>query len=253
MSFGSSPKAPTVYNPFDVASQQQTYNTQSGLESQSGSMVNQNNPYGSLTYQQTGTDQYGNPQYSSSVALNPEQQSLFNQLNQTKNAASQGATNVLSGAYTGQPNLTTSTDSIVNQNLQHQLGYLTPYFSQQSNNLDNQLRNQGLMPGTPAYDNAMNNMRQSQGQQVDSYLANAQPQAFNQAVQAYQLPAQQASILAALGAPGSVNSDLVNAPGLNILQGPSRMPSLPTCPDTMRRRSSRVQVWAAWPVSGQPH
>ncbi len=70
----SSPSPPPVKDSGKVAEQQQQYNKQAGIESQAGSMVNQYNPYGSLTYSQTGTGPGGVPIYSSKMELTPAQQ-----------------------------------------------------------------------------------------------------------------------------------------------------------------------------------
>ena len=76
---GSSPKVPTMQDPNQVASQQQAYNVSAGQQSQAGSMVNQNNAFGSANYAQTGTDQYGNPTYTLNTQYNAPTQALFNQ------------------------------------------------------------------------------------------------------------------------------------------------------------------------------
>lgn len=212
---GDTPDPPPVPKAADVAAQQQTYNTTAGANSQVGSAVSQNTPYGKLEYSTTiGPD--GIPHLTSNTTLSPQQQQLLNQLQKTQKTAGQAGGQLLAGAnYGTAPDLTTSTDSIVNQNLAHQVNYLKPFFDQQSEGLDNQLRNQGLSPGTQAYDRALNTLRQNQNQSVEGYLATNQNQAHQQAIQNYQLPLQTSSALAQLGAPGDVTRSLINTPQAN--------------------------------------
>ena len=86
-------------------------------------------------------------------------------------------------------------DSATNQMLSHETSFLKPYFQDQSDHLDTQLRNQGIMPGTPAYNEQMRAVQQNQNGSVSQFLASAEPQAFNQAVTNYELPLQTAGAL----------------------------------------------------------
>jgi hypothetical protein len=70
---------PSAPNPQETANLQSTENTQSAIATAQLGMVNQSNPYGSLNYQQTGTNADGIPQYSSTQTLSAPEQSLFNQ------------------------------------------------------------------------------------------------------------------------------------------------------------------------------
>jgi hypothetical protein len=203
-----------------VAQQQQGYNTQAGVQSQAGSMVNQVNPYGSLNYQQTGTGPNGTPLYTATEQLSPQQQNLFNLLQGTQATAGSGASNLLSGANYGSTSPTQAigdmTSGLTGQILGQETNYLNPFFKTSRDQLDTQLRNQGLQPGEPGYDNAMRGLDTSQGLTVSNFLASAEPQAFSQASNLYQMPATMAESLANFGAPGSVNSNLTQTPGLNV-------------------------------------
>src|ERR1700692_4006231 len=84
-----------------VAAGQQTYNTNAGISSQAGSMVNQNNPYGSLSYSQTGTGPNGTPIYSATDTLSSPQQGLLNTLQGTQQQAGNAAGGLLGSANYG--------------------------------------------------------------------------------------------------------------------------------------------------------
>lgn len=215
----SSPDPPEVRDPGKVAETQQQYNRQAGIESQAGSMVNQYNPYGSLEYSQTGTGPGGVPIYSANIKLSPAQQQLLNTLQGNQQTAGNYATNLLGGAnYGGQtPSdvIGGTTSGLTKDLIGKYVDYLNPFFTQQTDQLDTKLKNQGLQPGTPAYDQAMNAARQSQNQTVTKYTADIQPQAYQQAKDMYLTPLAMASQLMGLSQPGSVNQNLVNAPALN--------------------------------------
>jgi hypothetical protein len=77
---------------------------------------------------------------------------------------------------------------------QAQMGLLQPQMTQDTTNLDSQLRLQGLTPGTDAYNNAMQNLQRTQAQTTTTAANNAVQTGNNEANQNY------ASELAGYGA-----------------------------------------------------
>lgn len=204
---GSSPQAPVVADPNVVASNQQNLNTTAGQQSQQGSMVSQNTPTGSLTYSQTGTSSDGTPLYTATTALTPAQQGLLNTLQGTQQSAGTQGQNVITGANYGSVAPATAignaTSGLTSQAMGQETAYLNPFFTQQTDQLDTKLKNEGFAPGQPGYDQAMNALKQSQGQTVTGFEASIEPQMYQQATSSYELPAQLAGSLAQLGAPSS--------------------------------------------------
>src|SRR3974390_85205 len=102
-----SPPAPTAgLGPAQqVGTQQQGFN----VASQAGSMVGQNNPFGSLNYQQTGTGPGGVPLYTANTNLSPDQQNLLNTQNINRALMGGGAVGQLAGANYGAANPTQAT------------------------------------------------------------------------------------------------------------------------------------------------
>ena len=196
-----SPSAPTAHDPNQTADTQQKYNMGAGNATQQANAISQYTPFGSLVYTPTTDPKTGVTTYAATQKLDPKNQALLDNLYGTKGLAGQGASNVLQGAYSGAPDILGTANSATNQMMAGEMGYLNPFFKQQTENQDNELRNQGIMPGTPAYERAMNNVRQSQGQTVSGAIAQFQPQAFQEAMQAYQVPADMAAKLSALGGP----------------------------------------------------
>lgn len=148
----------------------------------------------------------GAPQYTQNISLSPAQQTLLNLqegnqigsgvtaqelLPQISHNISNPVANtpVQSGidtsgvsAIPGANDLSGFTQQAQDAAYKQQTQYLDPQFSQQQEQLDSQLRNQGAYPGTAAYDNAMK-LFTNQKQQAYS---NAEEQAVGQGLQEQQ-------------------------------------------------------------------
>jgi hypothetical protein len=203
-----------------VAQGQQQYNTSAGEMSQAGSMVDQYNPYGSLTYAQTGTGPNGVPLYSANVNLTPQQQQMFDLLQGTKTTAGQQGQNLITNANYGASSPGDVIGNLTKGNtadlIKTQTDYYKPFFQSERDSLDTQLRNQGLAPGMPAYDRAMRGLDTSHGLVLEKAAGDFENQAYNQAKSMYEEPAALGENLAAFGAPMDPTKDFVNTPGLNI-------------------------------------
>lgn len=227
---GSSPSVPTPENPSDVASTQMGYNTQAGEESQLGSMVNQSNPYGGLTYTQTGTSANGTPLYSASLDYSAPQQALLNAQEATQGTAAGQAYNLLGSANYGSVPTSTAlgneTSGLTGQMMSGYLQSMEPFFQTQTNQLQTQLANEGLSPGPTtnasnpntwnAYQNAMYGLQTSQANTVAGAAAQFEPEAYSQALSTYQEPATLATTLSEYASPTSPTSSLVTTPSLSI-------------------------------------
>lgn len=171
--------APSYPDPYTVAGATTQTNENTAAYNKAINLNNYTNPFGSQTSVQTGTDpNTGAPIYSTQISANPQlQQQLSSLLGQTGNS---GAINsqALNGLMGLSGSLNPGAAQAAQQNgqnaaYQSAMGYLSPQFSQQQTSLEAQLANQGLAPGSQAYDNAYGNLARAQGQQ--------QQQAINQA------------------------------------------------------------------------
>lgn len=207
-------------NAAGITSDQTAANLQAGSASQRASMVDQANPYGSVNYTQTGTGPGGVPIYSAKTSLSPEQQQLFNRYMATKGTAGQGAGALLSGANYGsqQPGdvIGSATSGNTKALMDKQVAYLQPQFDYEKTKLDTQLRNQGINPGEPAYDQQMAAMQRTHDQTLGSIAANFEGQAYQQAQQNYTLPETMAMQMAQFGAHTSPTGDLIQTPQANF-------------------------------------
>src|SRR5215467_15194219 len=166
-------------------------------------------PTGSLSYYQTGVGPNGVPTYSAIQQLTPQQQELLNLQQLGMGEAGGAGANLLANTfnqYSSAPNLTDMAGGETQKLLGQETSYLQPFFTNQSQQLDTQLRNQGIMPGTPAYNQQLMNLQANQNQAVTGFLTQAEPQAFGQAVQSYSLPLQIAQSLMGANIPGNVGA-----------------------------------------------
>lgn len=208
MSFGA-PKPP---DPAQTAAVQQQYNTQAAKTQNAVNSYGQSSAYGSINYVPDSSQPSG---YRIVNSYSPEQQGLYNTQVGTQGIAGQTAQDLLrntAGMYS-QPfngNNQAVTDKLNQWNAQ----YLQPIFNQQDSNLEAQLRSQGLTPGSEAYNNAKNLLARNQGDVTTSYLTKNQQQAFDQALQEYQVPLQTIAGMYGIAAPQGINP--VSAPNSSI-------------------------------------
>ena len=198
----STPSAPRPPDPEKVAAAQYKY----GLKTQQGNLVNQQNPYGSLTYDKTIDPVTGVPVYTSHTNLNSTQQGIFDNQQNVKTLASHSAGSILgnmSSTYDHLPDFSNQAGGLTKQLLDQETSYLDPVYKRQKDQLDNKLINQGLTPDSPAYKNQMMDLQRNQNDSITHFLANNEPQAFDQVVRQYNIPLETAGKLASLGAPGS--------------------------------------------------
>lgn len=206
---GGSPSPPPVPDPSGVAAGQFASNLAAGESLQAGSQVNQITPTGALTYYQTGVGPNGVPTYTAIQQLTPQQQELLRLQQAGMGLAGGAGANLLSnmfGAYSTPPNLTDMAGGETQKLLGQEVSYLSPYFTQQTQQLDTQLRNQGIMPGTPAYNQQIQQVQDNQNRAITGFLTQAEPQAFQQAQTQYLTPLQVAGALTGMNQPGNVNA-----------------------------------------------
>jgi hypothetical protein len=192
-------KPQTVATPDYTGAAQQT-----AAANAANNRINQNTPYGGSQYQQTGTDQYGNPTYTINTSAAPFVQNAINaqggQLASTYGTPFQSPTfnsvgDMPSMNYYGsrlnqqQFNPATQLKPLAQYNVNTQIDQsqlpsyginpgqtysdaimqrLRPQMAQDQQSMQAQLANQGVVPGTEAYSNAMRTFTQGQNDQLTS-------------------------------------------------------------------------------------
>jgi len=174
--------APTPPDPYQTAAAQTKSNIGTATAQQNINMVDQSNPYGSLSYSQTGTNPDGTPKYSSTTTLNPAQQGLLDQSNANKSAALGVANKYATGGqgiFSGQgPDLSYNGTAASLDALNR--ARLDPQWADNTRHQEDVLASRGITAGTPAYDNAMRVFNQGKNDAYNSAnLADYQTSANN--------------------------------------------------------------------------
>jgi hypothetical protein len=194
LGLGPAPSAPAAPDYTAAAQQTAQGNLDAARQATAANRVNQVTPYGNLDYAITGQDPYGNPTWTATQSLSPDQQQLYQQQMQTSlglgNLQNQGlgyVQNMLSKPF----DTSTLPQSGINPGETMQdsvLRRLQPQIAQQREMTTAQLANQGIVPGTAAYDNAMRMQNQKENDLLTSAIIQgtntglaANQQAFGQA------------------------------------------------------------------------
>lgn len=187
MSFGSAPTPPDAGY---VSNTQQSFNTNAAKTQNQVNSYDQGGPLGNVNYVADPSSPSG---YRIQTSAGATGTPLINSATNLANASA--------GMYSSPYDLNAASQATAKNLNSWQQAYQQPIFDQQSSNLEAQLRNQGLAPGSQAYDNAKNLLARNQGDVTNQYLTQNQGQAFNQALTAYQTPLQTISGLLNTGAP----------------------------------------------------
>jgi len=207
LGLGPAPSAPAAPDYRAAAQETAAGNLEAARAATAANRVNQVTPYGNLDYTISGQDPYGNPTWTATTSLSDVGQQLLN----NQNAASLGLGGTINAALgrvqstMGQefnPNLPSTG---FNPGQSYQEAYmqrLAPQLEQSREAMQARLANQGIAPGTQAYDNAMRQQAQrendlllgatTQGFGVGSQ---ANQQAFNQELTKYNMPLNTLSAL----------------------------------------------------------
>jgi hypothetical protein len=196
LGLGPAPSAPAAPDYAAAAKETAAGNLAAAQTATAANRVNQVTPYGNLNYAETGTDSRGNPIWTATQTLSPEQQQILNMQNQASLGLGSAITSQLGqvqdvmgrgfnpnipqtqtdlgSQFVTDPNYASGMQGWdkANQILQARL---QPQMEQQSNAQVARLANQGIVQGTKAYENAMRTFNQGQNDLLtNSQLAGQQ-------------------------------------------------------------------------------
>ena len=197
LGLGPPPSAPAAPDYRGAAQETAAGNIDAARVATAANRVNQITPYGTLKYEVTGADPYGNPTWTATQALSPAQQQLLDYQNQTSlglgRLAGKGLGYVENMLET--PFDTSKLPSTgFNPSQTYQEAYmqrLAPQLQQGREQLQQRLANQGIDIGSTAYDRAM----MQQAQRENDLLAAATTQGFGVGQQARQTALQEQAYL----------------------------------------------------------
>ena len=197
LGLGPAPSAPAPPDYRGAAQETAAGNIDAARVATAANRVNQITPYGSLKYEITGADPYGNPTYTATQSLSPEQQQLLNYQNQASIGLGQLATkglgyveNMLQTPFDVRKLPSTG----FNPSQSYQDAYmqrLAPQLQMGREQLAQDLANKGIDIGSKAYENAM----RMQAQRENDLLLGATTQGFGVGQQARQTALQEQAYL----------------------------------------------------------
>jgi len=159
--------------------------------------VNQYTPYGSLEYQVSGEDKFGNPMWKATQSLSPAQQQLLDYQNKASlglGELTEKGLGYVSNMLDNPFDVSQLPSTGINPSQSYQDAYmqrLAPQLQQGRERLEQQLANQGIQLGSEAYDRAMSN----QAQRENDLLLGATTQGFGVGQQARQSALQEQAYL----------------------------------------------------------
>lgn len=214
-----SPGKPPSFNAAATAETSAQYNKQAAVDSMGLNTVNQKTPIGNLTYTTTIDPVTGLPKYTAHTKLSADQQALLDTLEGTKQSAGTAGKNLMadaSGQYSSVQDLIGGANSLTQQGIDRQLPAFERFQKPAREQLDTQLRNQGILPNTPAYHQQMDKLLAQQDLNTGSWMNSFQAQSFDQATREYEEPLNITGKLASLGAPMNLKENLINTPTANV-------------------------------------
>lgn len=172
----------------------------------------QDNPWGSVDWQQTGTWDDGTPRFTQTTTLSPEQQQTFNQSQQAEQnlaglASDQSA---MLRDYLGKPFEYTNQDA---ENWAYDLASPRILGQQQQNEAATiaRLRNSGVAPGSAAWNAEMGRMTNANTDQLNQLALTGRQQGFSEALAQRNQPINE--ITALLSGSQVSNPAQMSAPG----------------------------------------
>lgn len=224
----SKPSAPTPPDPVATAAAQTGTNVSTAIANAALKNVNQVTPYGNLNYDQTGSKSiydpstghsYDVPMYTATQTLSPAEQQIFNQGEAAKGNLADTA-NSASGFlkdYLGHPADLNTMNQATADNIDR-LGRtrLDPQWQQNQQAFDAKMANQGVQPGSQAYDNAYRDFNAAKNDAYNSLALSGQSQAFSQAQASRNQPINEITAL--------LSGSQVSQPNY----APNNMPTIPT-------------------------
>ena len=197
LGLGPAPSAPAAPDYRAAAQETATGNLEAARQATAANRVNQITPYGRLDYSITGQDPYGNPTWTATQTLSPEQQQLLDYQNQTSLGLGQLAGKGL-GYVSNMLETPFDTSQLpstgFNPSQTYQEAYmqrLAPQLQMGREQLAQDLANKGIDIGSKAYENAM----RMQAQRENDLLLGATTQGFGVGQQARQTALQEQAYL----------------------------------------------------------
>lgn len=173
--FGS-PETPATPDYRSAAEATAKGNLDAARQATAANRVNQVTPYGSLKYEITGQDPYGNPTWTATSALSPDQQELYNYdiasskgLGQLQGKGLNYVSNMLDQPF-NTSGLASTGINAGEQMSESIMRRLQPNLQMEQKQFDAQMANQGIPLGSEAYQNAKRSFDERQNDRLTSAI-----------------------------------------------------------------------------------
>lgn len=220
----SAPAAPPAPNYAAAATATAQGNKDAAIAAQQGSMVNQNTPYGSLTYTQDPTSRFSDsPSYTQDVNLSPVGQQLLDYTQQSQLGLGQAQNQALGQLNNGGMDLN-SVDKVAQKSYSDQTKLLDPTWNAATDSQETKLANQGLQAGDAAYDRSMNTFNQGKNSaytQASLNATNTMPQTYQLASAQYNQPLNYLNAL--MSGSQVTNPQFGSSPAQQTVAGPNML------------------------------
>ncbi len=200
----STPSAPTPPDPVATAAAQGNMNQNTATTQQLLNMTNQVTPDGTLSYDQTGTNSftgadgktYSVPQFTATTTLSDAQKQLQNLTNQTKSNIGQIGVDQSAkiGSLLG-TNLKLGNEATEARLMELGSSRLNPMFAQREDALRTRLANQGIQPGSQAWNAEMSQFGQGRNDAYNQLLLTGRGQANSEIMAERNSPINEISAL----------------------------------------------------------
>jgi hypothetical protein len=191
--------------------------TQFGLNA-----VNQRDPYGSLQFNQIGTWADGTPRFEAVQSLAPEEQRALDLSRQAQEIYGQSGVQQLQAVRERLATpLNLNNEAVEGRLMELGSRRLNPVLAERRNAMDTRLRQQGLMPGTQAYDVAMRGISEAENDAFNQLLLQGRGQAINEILTERASPLNEASALLTgqqVQAPSFVNTPQTSVAPTDYMQ-----------------------------------
>lgn len=184
-------KTPKAPDPYQTAQAQSQFNTNTAISQQMLNMIGQANPYGTVSYEQTGSNSfvgadgktYTLPSFTQTTKFTPEGQAIFDKTLEAQNNIA-GIAADQSGAVAealSQP-FTFNNQDAANWSYDLASQRILPQQQENQRSLETQLVNSGIRRGSSAWNSEMRRLTNANTDQLNQLALTGREQAFNEAL-----------------------------------------------------------------------
>jgi hypothetical protein len=216
------PRAPAAPDPAATAAAQSQANRETAITQFGLNAVNQRDPYGTLQFNQIGTWADGTPRFEAVQSLAPEEQRALDLSRQAQDIYGQAGVQQLQAVRERLATpLNLNNEAVESRLMDLGSRRLNPVLEQRRNAMDTRLRQQGLMPGTQAYDVAMRGVGEAENDAYNQLLLTGRNQSINEILTERASPLNEAAALLSgqqVQAPNFVNTPQTNVAPTDYMQ-----------------------------------